>query len=256
VINKVLRIARRTAPSVACFRMLHRAERAFCCPVCQYEGPFVTLQAEYGECKHAECPHCGALERHRLLSLVLDEIEKTTSIQGKTILHFAPKPFFFRRRFMALSTDYTTTDLIMRNVDMRVDLGALPFPTGSQDLIFASYILQYVQDDMKAIREIHRVLHPGGLAILPMTIVAERTIEYPEPNMLESGGHVRAPGPEYYDRFKAVFDRVDLHDSAQFAEQFQLFVYEDRTSWPTREMPLRQAMAGIRHLEIIPVCWR
>jgi len=109
---------------------------------------------------------------------------------------------------------------------------------------------------MRALREIHRVLRPGGIAILPVTIVAEKTVEYPEPNMLESGGHVRAPGVDYYDRFRQVFGRVDLHDSGSVPEEFQLYVYEDRTNWPTPEMPLRRAMPGIRHREIVPVCWR
>jgi len=234
---------------------MHRSERSFRCPVCHYQGPFVTLNAVYGQRKHAECPQCGALERHRLLSLALDEVEKCTRLQGKTILHFAPEPFF-QRRFKALTSDYTSTDLVMRNVDLRVDLVALPFATASQDLILASYIMQYVQDDMRALREIHRVLRPGGLAILPVTLVAEQTIEYPEPNMNESGGHVRAPGFDYHDRYMQVFERVDLHDSGSFPEEHQLYVYEDRTHWPTPEMPLRRAMAGIRHREIIPVCWR
>jgi SAM-dependent methyltransferase len=253
--TKAMRIARSTRLGLSLFRLKNRHGRLFCCPVCHYEGPFVTLHAVYGERKYAECPRCGALERHRLLSLVLDEVEKSVNLQGKTILHFAPEPFF-QRRFKALTQNYTSTDLVMRGVDMRVDIGDLPFATASQDLIFASYILQYVQDDMRALREIHRVLRPGGIAILPVTIVAEKTVEYPEPNLHESGGHIRAPGFDYYERFKQVFDRVDLHESGDFPDKFQLHVYEDRTHWPTPEMPLRQAMAGIQHKEIIPVCRR
>lgn len=254
-IGKALRIVRSTPLGLAWFKLSHRGDRYFNCPVCQYNGPFVTLQAVYGERLHAECPQCGALERHRLLSLVLDGVEKIYSLKDKTVLHFAPEPFF-QRRFKAFTSDYTTSDLVMRNVDMRVDLANMPFATASQDFVFASYILQYVPDDMQALREIHRVLRPGGIAILPVTIVAAKTIEYPEPNMHESGGHIRAPGFDYYDRFKQVFNRVDLHASSDFPEKYQTYVYEDRTHWPTPEMPLRQAMAGVRHVEIIPVLWR
>lgn len=255
VIAKAMRIARSTPPGLACFRMTHRHDQSFNCPVCGYQGPFVTLNAIYGVRKFAECPKCGALERHRLLSKVLDDVEKGFSFAGKTILHFAPEPFF-RARLEPEAGKYTTSDLVMRNVDIRADMGDLPFPTASQDMVFASYILQYVQDDMRALREIHRVLRPGGIAILPVTIVAEQTIEYPEPNMLESGGHVRAPGADYYDRFKEVFARVDLYGSSDFPEDFQPYVYEDRSVWPTPEMPLRRPMAGVRHPEIVPVCWK
>lgn len=254
VVN-IMRMARRTPLGLGCYRFIHRSDESFICPVCHYEGPFVTLNAIYGKRKHAECPQCGALERHRILSLVLDGVERSNSFEGKTILHFAPESFF-RRRFKKLSDDYTSSDLVMRNVDMRLNLTSLPFLDNSQDLIFASYILQYIKDDMRALREIHRVLRPGGIAILPVTIVAEKTIEYPEPNMLESGGHVRAPGVDYYDRFKQVFGKVDLHDSSDFSERYQCYVYESRTHWPTPEMPLRLPISGIRHKEIIPVCWR
>jgi SAM-dependent methyltransferase len=255
VIAKAMRIARSTPPGLFCFKALHRDGRHFLCPICHYKGPLVTLNAVYGERKYAQCPQCGGLERHRILSLVLDDVEKGYDMKNKTILHFAPEPFF-RRRFKDATSDYTTSDLVMRNVDMRVDLAEMPFSTASQDVVFASYILQYVPDDMRALREIHRVLRPGGIAILPVTIVAEKTIEYPEPNMHESGGHIRAPGFDYYDRFKQVFDRVSLHESGDYAEEYQPYVYEDRTQWPTPEMPLRRPMTGFRHKEIVPVCWR
>ena len=254
-IAKAMRIARGTTPGLILFKLLHRGDSRFRCPVCAYEGPLVTLKAVRGARKHAECPQCGALERHRILSLVLDEVEKSSSLEGKAILHFAPEKFF-QRRFKAQTNLYTSTDLVMRNVDVRADLTALPFETASHDLVFASFILQYVQEDMRALREIHRVLRPSGIAILPVPMVAEHTIEYPEPNLLESGGHVRAPGFDYYERFKQVFGRVVLHDSSSFPEEFQTFVYEDRTHWPTPEMPLKQPMAGIRHKEIVPVCYR
>ena len=252
---KLSRSARSTGPGLALFRLLHRGEREFECPVCSYRGPFVTLHAVYGDRKHAECPQCGALERHRLLSLVLDDVAKTYDFSGKAILHFAPEAFF-RRRFMALTSDYKTSDLVMRNVDMRADLSNLWMADESVDVLFASYILQYIQDDLRALREIRRVLRPGGFAVLPVTIVSDKTVEYPEPNMAESGGHVRAPGFDYYERFGDVFSRIDLYQSGSYPEGFQTPVYEDRSKWPTVEMPLRRAMSGFRHREVVPVCWR
>lgn len=254
-VRRVAWLARSTPPGLALFKTLHRKEQRFSCPVCGYKGPFVTLQAIYGERKHAECPACGALERHRLLSLVLDTLEQRGNIARTSILHFAPERFF-RGRFEVMFKSYTAIDPVMRRVDMRADLRALPFADDSQDLVFASYILQYIDDDLRALREIRRVLRPNGIAILPVTIVGEKTIEYPEPNIHESGGHIRAPGLDYYDRFEGVFSKVDLYKSEDFPEHNQLYVYEDRTGWPTKEMPLRQPMKGHRHPEIIPVCWR
>ena len=32
-------------------------------------------------------------------------------------------------------------------------------------------------------------------------------------------------------------------------------IYEDRTGWPTEEFPMREAMAGEKHIDIVPVCF-
>jgi SAM-dependent methyltransferase len=42
----------------------------------------------------------------------------------------------------------------------------LPFPDASFDLVFAHGVVQYTGDDRAMMREIHRVLRPGGLAII------------------------------------------------------------------------------------------
>jgi hypothetical protein len=47
--------------------------------------------------------------------------------------------------------------------------------------------------------------------------------------MAESGGHVRSPGIDYYDRFKGIFSSVDLYYSDDYPEKFQTHVYEDRS---------------------------
>jgi ubiquinone/menaquinone biosynthesis C-methylase UbiE len=41
----------------------------------------------------------------------------------------------------------------------------LPFPDASFDLVFAHGVVQYTGDDRAMVREIHRVLRPGGLAV-------------------------------------------------------------------------------------------
>jgi SAM-dependent methyltransferase len=50
-----------------------------------------------------------------------------------------------------------------------VDLGdicALPFADGSFDLVLATDIIEHVDDDLLALRELHRVLRPGGYLLL------------------------------------------------------------------------------------------
>jgi SAM-dependent methyltransferase len=48
----------------------------------------------------------------------------------------------------------------------RGDVCALPFADGSFDLVFATDVVEHVDDDLAALREIRRVLRPGGRALL------------------------------------------------------------------------------------------
>ena len=48
----------------------------------------------------------------------------------------------------------------------RGDVCALPFDDNSFDLVLATDIIEHVEDDAQALREIHRVLKPGAAAII------------------------------------------------------------------------------------------
>jgi SAM-dependent methyltransferase len=237
----------------AVFRLRSLTKERFECPVCGYRGPFRDFQASTGLRKHAQCPKCAALERHRLQYLVMRRLFQGMNVSQWTMLHFAPEPFF-RAFFDGRFATYETADLERKDVDHNVDLQDLPFESATYDLVFASHVLEHVPDDDKAVFHIRRILKPSGIAILPVPIVAEKTIEYPEPNPNESF-HVRAPGLDYFSRYERHFARVERHDSNSFPGVYQLFVYEDRSTWPTRECPLRPAMQGSKHIDVVPVCY-
>lgn len=243
----------RTGLGLTVFRLTNRGKSQFRCPICRYVGPFDDAVAGTGTRRHARCPRCGSLERHRLQYLTIERLATEADLSEKSLLHFAPEPFLeaaLRKTFK----HYTSADLRMRNVDYRADLLALPFENDSYDLVLASHVLEHVRDDAKALSEISRVLKPDGIAILPVPIVADKTIEYPEPGTREAG-HVRAPGPDYFERYLRHFRSVETFDSADFPWEYQVFVYEDRTEW-ARSMPWRSAAVGDRHVDIVPVCYK
>jgi len=193
------------------------------------------------------------LERHRLQYLVIQDLLRSWSAAGKKMLHCAPEPFF-RRFFSDRFASYETADLSMSGVDHQVDLQNLPFPVASYDFVFASNVLEHIPDDVQAIREIRRILKPGGLAVLPVPVVAQKTVEYTAANPHEAG-HFRATGFDYEEKFKRCFTRVEILTSASVPEKYQPYIYEDRTGWPTENMPLRPPMPGERHLDVVPVCY-
>jgi SAM-dependent methyltransferase len=246
------RIRNKVRMPLPLFQLWHRGDEKFECPICEYRGPFGKLSNFGGFRKHAVCPKCHSYERHRLQYLVIQRAFGSSTSADAKMLHFAPEDFLreiFSRRF----AKYETADLFMDGVDHKVDIQELPFADASYDVVFASHVLEHIRDDRRAIKEIRRILRVGGIAILPVPIVGESTLEYPEANPFEAG-HVRAPGPDYFDKYKEYFGKVDVYNSTSFPEKFQTFVYEDRTKWPTSECPLRQPMQGVRHMDFVPVC--
>lgn len=219
----------------------------FECPICSYQGPFEDIGPDTGIRKHARCPSCGSLERHRLQYLVVRSVLADLPVSQMQMLHFAPEGVL-KNFFAKIFYRYETADLCMDGVDHKVDLEALPFADGSYDFVFASHVLEHVPDDLKAIREIRRILKPNGLAILPVPVISTETVEYQEPNPDEHY-HMRAPGLDYFERYAHFFSRVVQFTSDSLPEKFQLFIYEDRRKWHSSHSNKE------KHIDIVPVCY-
>jgi SAM-dependent methyltransferase len=224
------------------------------CPICGYRGFFLDGRSDPGSVvRYAECPDCRCQARHRLEKLVLDQLAQSHDFSAMRLLHFAPEPFlrpYFRQRFR----QYTTADLAMEGVDLRVDLTALPLEGGRYDMVVACHVLEHIRQDRLAIAEIRRVLAAGGLAVLAVPVNGPKTVEYPHPNPAESG-HVRAPGPDYFDRLLDSFARVELYPSERFPDIYQTRVWMDWSRFPTKDSPLRLPLPGGRHSNIVAVCY-
>jgi SAM-dependent methyltransferase len=248
----IYRLKNKLQPPLPLFRLLNHAKEQFQCPICGYLGPFADVNNFGGFRKHAKCPSCGALERHRVQYLVLLDLFKRMDTSKSTILHFAPEPFFksfLSKRFGV----YETADLCMKNVTYNVDIQSLPFADETYDFIFASHVLEHIPNDRKALAEIRRILKPNGVAVLPVPIVCEKTVEYGEPNPDEAY-HVRAPGLDYFQKYQPHFEHVEIHSSESLPMKHQTFIYEDRSRWPSAACPLRPPMAGEKHSDFVPVC--
>jgi SAM-dependent methyltransferase len=226
----------------------------FVCPGCGFTGRFVTSRSITGNRPYAMCPQCKAAERHRLQSLVLDLLMVRHDFSKLSVLHIAPEAAL-KSRLRNASEEYLSGDLVPVGVDLTIDLTRIDQPNERYDVVYASHVLEHVKDDIIALGEIVRVLRPGGFAVLPVPIVADTTIEYQSPVWTEAG-HVRAPGPEYYDRYRKVFSRVDLFTSGDFDEKYQTWVYEDRSRYPTNSCPYRKPVMGARHIDIVPVAYK
>lgn len=163
----------------------------------------------------ARCPVCGALERHRAGWLVLRELVRPSA----DILHVAPEAFW-GRCLSSAGASYTTFDLNRDDVDVRGDLTDTPLPDCSYDLIVCSHVLEHIVDDTAAMREMYRMLRPGGVTFVmvpwrPRTVTFEdATVTEPHQRerLFGQWDHVRWYGDDIDDRLRAagfLVERVD-----------------------------------------------
>ena len=235
------------------FRVAGRNKERFECPSCSYIGPFVDDADPTGLRRHAQCPRCDGLERHRLQCLAVTSLLKDRATESLKMLHVAPEPFFSAFSVKRFGR-YETADLNMAGVDHKVDLQSLPFGDCTYDFVFASHVLEHVPRDEAAIAEIRRILRPNVVAVLPVPILGDKTVEYPEPNPNE-WDHLRAPGLDYFMKYDRHCSRVERIRSDSLPAKYQLFIYEDRTRWPTKDYPLRLPSEGERHVDVVPICY-
>ncbi len=234
------------------FKFRNPRKEKFECPICGYRGPFMDKVTYNDIRKHARCPNCSALERHRLQFLVLQDVFREKETAHLRMLHVAPEAFFrgfFSQRF----GQYETADLKMKSADHIVDLQRLPFDDNTYDFVFASHVLEHIPNDGKAISEVRRILRPNGMAILPVPIYSGKTVEFSEPDPNEFG-HVRAPGLDYFDRYERCFSKVERFDSGSQPEKYQVFVYQANHLSKT-EHPWTSSMQCEKRIDVVPVCY-
>jgi SAM-dependent methyltransferase len=87
-----------------------------------------------------------------------------------------------------ISTEYGT--------DRSEDLMALSYPDQSFDIILTSDTLEHVPDFDVALREIHRVLRPGGKHIFTVPVIWDRCTR--QRAVLEKGSVVHLLPPSYH----------------------------------------------------------
>jgi predicted SAM-dependent methyltransferase len=241
---------------VVAYKLFNYFKPHFVCPICHYHGPFFNAyRRSVGVRRNSRCPRCQSKERHRLQFMVMQQLARRFDFASMRVLHIAPEKFFMRI-FRESFKEYVGANLqANRNVDLQADLRALPFADHSFDVVYASHVLEHIKDDARVLAEVKRVLRPGGLAVLPVPMVANQTVEYPAPNPHEFD-HVRAPGPDYYERYRGYFSGLETYSSADFPETYQLYMYEDRSIFPHAISPLRPPMQGERHPDLVAVGFR
>ncbi|HUW00973.1 MAG TPA: methyltransferase domain-containing protein [Acidimicrobiales bacterium] len=142
------------------------------CNICHWSGASFAGAAH---CEAANCPRCGSIARDRFLFFCMQQrIEPSL---GCTTLETSPRMGDEYRSAMAGWFDYLCSDFdeSMHKAMVRIDLQDIDLDDASIDLVLTPHVLEHVPDTGRALREIHRVLRPGGTMLLQVPVLQGRT---------------------------------------------------------------------------------
>lgn len=174
---------------------------------------------------NALCPNCLALERHRLMYLYLQR--KTNFFKDNLkLLHVAPEYCFIDRFEKMKNLDYITADIESPLAKVKMDIHQIPFEDNTFDVAFCNHVMEHVDNDIKAMSELHRVLKPGGWAIIQSPQDWSRSTTFEDPTITDpkerekhywQDDHLRLFGRDYGKRlekggFKVTEDRFVMNE--------------------------------------------
>ena len=170
-----------------------------------------------------QCPFCYSRPRHRTAYIYLQERTNLFDGTPKSMLHIAPE-FSLGTKFGAIpNIDYLSGDLNPEAAMVEMDITDIQYPDDTFDVIYCSHVLEHVPDDRTAMRELARVLKPGGWALIAVPILRrDKTFEDPAITSPEDRAriygqwdHVRVYGPDFADRLREEGFDVTVDDFAK-----------------------------------------
>ena len=231
-------------------RYMRFAGYRYYCPLCERSAhEFTPNQASAGQDivdtygivsmgrrPHYRCPWCNSSDKERLVWLFLNaKTDLLAGTQPKSVLHVAPERNTMHRLKEVPGLSYTAGDMF--EGDERYSSGRYgdavylditdmsQFKDGMFDAVICNHVMEHVPDDARAMREIFRVLKPGGFAVVqtPVSRIIPASIEdaradTPQKRLAAFGqiDHVRIYAEEDYCRrlAGAGFDAQALDQSS------------------------------------------
>ena len=110
------------------------------------------------------CPRCGSLPRTRSLMVLFNEMDLS---EMSRVLHFSPTSSLRKKLSTVLGNKYLCSDFVNEfDADVNYDITDIPEKDNEFDLIICFHVLEHIEDDAVAIKELYRILKPGGKCIV------------------------------------------------------------------------------------------
>ena len=174
------------------------------------------------------CYGCGITDRDRLYILFFKKM--LDKHRQYSVLDFAPRPALSNFLKSMPNVIHRTTDLFMNEVDDKLDIQDLYlYNDNSFDVFICSHILEHVTDDIKAMKELYRILSPGGIGITMVPIMLPITKTKENPSITDASmrlkyfgqaDHVRLYAKqEFLQRLASVGFKVKLYTVDDFGKE-------------------------------------
>ncbi len=149
------------------------------CPVCERKfRKFLSYGSSVAHREGVLCPYDLTLERHRLMWLYLKQESNFFTAEKLDVLHIAPEQCFHKKFKEQKNLNYLTGDLVSPIADMHFDLHEIPLDDNKFDVVFCNHVMEHVDDALKCMKELHRVLRPGGWGIMQVPLDTTRSETY------------------------------------------------------------------------------
>ncbi len=167
----------------------------------------------------ALCPRCLALERHRMIWLWITRHTDLLERRPR-LLHIAPEVSLMRhlKPLYGNSGNYITADLESPLADLHFDVQQIPLDNGTIEVVICNHLLEHVENDRVALRELHRILCHGGWGILLVPEDRRRATTFEDDSVTDREertrlfgqyDHRRVYGRDYDDRLRSAGFRVE-----------------------------------------------
>jgi len=124
---------------------------------------------------------------------------------------------------------YITADIESPLAKVKMDIHEIPFKDGEFSVVMCNHVLEHVDNDLLAMKEMFRVLSSGGWAILqvpffpPLPEITEEDLTIKDPKERErrfgQDDHVRKYGKDYAERLRSVgFNVVEANPTSEMSE--------------------------------------
>jgi SAM-dependent methyltransferase len=161
----------------------------------------IALDVVGSDVDNFECPWCGSNDRDRHLVLFMNAMGLGEALRGARVVHFAPERAIARYVLGQSPDNYLPADLApARGVAVQMNIETMPLADESVDFLIANHVLEHVENLSSTLGDIHRVLRPGGLAVLqtPFSSMLQQT--FCDPGIMSQAARLEAYGQEDHVR--------------------------------------------------------